>query len=147
MGPNQILLPMAQSKTKKQTVLFWGRLDKDTGFLDCVNLCQTKGYNLEIAGDGPLVSHIPAWARYHRVVSDPQKIMSQVDFVYTTGYLGLLDVYIAKKPVLYSYTNPVKKDYLQFHPMHKKPTSLCYRWAKDQTWKRLAELYLKLWQK
>lgn len=118
---------MAQLKT----ILFLGRIDPHMGYNYCVKLCRRKGWKLLTAtGDK----------------TDVPRLIKQADAVFTTGYLGMLEAYICRKPVLTSWTNPVKEDYIKMHPMYGKSSKERYQWAKRQTWDKLAATYEKLWQ-
>lgn len=117
---------------QRKTILFLGRRDLHMGYEYCRKLCHRKKWKLVVAaGDRTNVS----------------RLIKQVDAVFTTGYLGMLEAYICQKPVLTTWTNPLKEDYIKMHPMYGKTVSECYRWAKMQTWDKVTDIYEKLWQK
>lgn len=106
-------------------------MDSHMGYDDCVKLCRRRGWKLVVAaGDR----------------TDVPRLIDQADFVFTTGYLGMLEAYIRRKPVLTTWNNPIKEDYIKMHPMYGKTVPERYRWAKEQTWDKLADLYEKLWR-
>jgi len=132
---------------KKKRVLFLGRLDTDTCFETCLRYVKKIKADLIIAGDGPLRKLVPDNAIFLGWIKNVQKAIKESDIVFTTGYLGMLKTYIQRKPILIGWTNPVKEDSLKMHPMYEKNTDECFRWAKKQTWQKLADMYEKLWQK
>lgn len=148
------------NKKSANTLLFVGRLDSDTGIEDCIKLYDknknTNKLKLEVIGDGPLRKILPSEAVCHGFVTNPESYISKAKYVYTNGYLGILESLALGKPVICSYNNPVKADYINFHPMRKYlnisklPTSpkvdrRAIEWARNQTWSELANIYYKLW--
>lgn len=148
-------------------LLYLGRLDSDTGFEQCLRLYELLkpklGWKLVIAGDGPLKNLIPHDSVWLGFTHDPEKYISVSSYVFTSGYLGILEALNYGKTVLATYSNPVKKDYLQFHPQAKnmfissdyhllaniiqsKKMYIEKKWIKNQTWNKLANQYLTLWQ-
>ena len=117
---------------RRKIILFLGRMDPHMGYDYCVQLCRRQRWKLVIAsGDR----------------TDVPQLIKQADAVFTTGYLGMLEAYIRKKPVLTAWTNPVKEDYIKMHPMYGKNSTACYQWSKSQTWDKLADIYENLWKK
>lgn len=117
---------------QRKTILFLGRMEPHMGYSDCVKLCRRHNWKLIVAaGDKKNV---------------PQ-LIKQADCVFTTGYLGILESYLANKKILWSWNNPVKEDYIKMHPMYGKSLKTAHAWAKLQTWEKLADLHEKLWQK
>ncbi len=127
----------------RKKVLFLGRRDQDTGYDYCIKECRKRGWELVCA--------------YGQVV-DPIKLIKSADYVFTTGYLSILESLKLGKIVLVYYDNPLKGDYLRMHPMAKYlvfdldaiPAHLPAEpreWAKNQTWVKLADMYEKLWAK
>lgn len=128
---------------RTKNVLFLGRKDRDTGYNFFVKECIKRGWKLNCA--------------YGQVI-DPTEMIKSSDYVFTTGYLGILESFKLGKIVLCYYNNPVKKDYLLMHPMSKylvfdfdhipeKLASEPQKWAKAQTWAKLADIYEELWRK
>lgn len=119
---------MAQPKT----ILFIGRMDSHMGFADCVSLCRRQGWKLIVAAGDK--TNVP-------------QLIKQANYVFTTGYLGIVESYLANKKVFWSWNNPVKEDYIKMHPMYGKSLKTAHAWAKTQTWSKLADAYETLWQK
>ncbi len=142
------------SKSKNiYDLLFLGRLDKDTGLEECIDLwkkmSKAKKIKFAVLGDGVKKTALPKEVIYLGIVNNPQEIIAKSKVVFCTGYLGILDAFIQKKPIIWSYNNPVKKDYLNMHPMakHTRDPKTTYNWAKQQTWLNLGQLYEKIWKK
>ena len=109
----------------------------------------------------------------HGFVKDPERYIKKARFVFTSGYLSMLGALILKKITFATYDNPVKKSYLLDSPFSKyviiesDPKMLAERlisiikdptkesrrieeakkWAREQTWKRVADIYLKTWSR
>ncbi|MCL4382645.1 MAG: glycosyltransferase family 4 protein [Patescibacteria group bacterium] len=104
-------------------------------------------------------------------VSNPEKYLAKAHFAFVSSYLAILEAMAAKKPVFAVYNNPLEKDYLGLTPfsrwiiseedsekladkikqslsnpmIDKKNIEGGFNWAKDQTWEKMTNLYLKLW--
>ena len=126
---------------RSKTLLFLGRQDPDTGYRQCEKLAREHGWKL-VAIKG---------------VKDVNPAIAKADYVYAGGYLVAAEAFAAKKIVLASYDNPLKKDYWSCHPMAseigfngripQKYSQKAYKWASSQTWEKLAQLYEELWTK
>ncbi len=162
-----------KTSTKSNSLLFLGRLDKDTGFDQYLELQKVKAfheYKFVVAGDGPLRSRSTYTVDYKGFIHNTQGLVAKSSLVFATGYMSILEAFIAKKLVLSTYSNPLKGDYLLSHPMAKnivigrssgevsgvyqrltKHTinSMIeenYSWAKTQTWEKLANDYKTIWK-
>ncbi len=103
------------------------------------------------------------------------KITDQIQnsrFIFVSGYLSMLEAMIQKRLVIAVYNNPLKKDYLLDSPFRKyvdicssgndiaekiefyiknpkeeeKKIDKAYLWAKEQTWEKVVDTYINLWQ-
>lgn len=105
-------------------------------------------------------------------VRDVGKYLKQSKFVFASRYLGILEASVMKKVVFAVYDSPIKEDYLKMAPFskwmviesdpkelakkvkfffenpleEKKMVEEAYNWAREQTWEKLAEGYLRLWK-
>ncbi|MBI2031155.1 MAG: glycosyltransferase family 4 protein [Candidatus Levybacteria bacterium] len=99
--------------------------------------------------------------------------LKKSDFIFTSRYLGILEALSFQKLIFAAYNNEIKKDYLQMAPFakyisispnyrilydqinyylrHEKKRNQMidqgFEWVKNETWKKMAEAYLKLWKK
>lgn len=136
---------MAQSKA-----IFIGRDHPDTGLSEYKLVASRFKLKLDI------FTHTPNAA----------KLLPKYKYAFVSRYLTILESLSAGIPVLANYNNLIKYDYLVLSPfisfikIFQDPTdpqlNLSYdskliisgkKWAKSQTWPRLASLYEKLWQK
>ena len=160
-GATALKSKLQKRLTRRPTLLFLGRLEKDTGWRECINkyyhLKPQLRWQLIVAGDGPLKKIAPPEAHLLGSVPNPEQFIRQADYVFTSGYMGILEAFALGKPVLSHYANPLKKDYLLSHPMAKylifddnispRRSLEPQLWARKQTWSNLAATYLKLWHK
>lgn len=106
-------------------------------------------------------------------VREVYEFISDADAVFSSRYLGTLESFVFKKRVFVVYNNAIKKDCFFLSPFNKfivlendpnkiadafksfekdkdkarKITDEEYDWIKDQTWNKLTNQYLTLWNK
>jgi len=104
-------------------------------------------------------------------VKNPSKYLLASRFAFVSGYLAIIEATQAKKLIFATYSTKIKKDYLTAMPISKSiiikktPKELAdnllyflnhhreaqklinqsYSWAHKQTWEKIAQSYLKLW--
>lgn len=109
---------------------------------------------------------------FHGAVNNAQKFLPKYNLGFISRYLGILEALSAKVYVIAQYNNQIKKDYLKLSPFgewidivssadniadavlsKQKLTQKdlnnikkSQKWANAQTWERMTENYLKLWQ-
>lgn len=124
-----------------------------------------------IAGDGRYKQKFESIGKTLGFVKNLNNQIKKSDYVFASSYLTILEAMAAKKLVFAVYDNPLKEDYLTTHPAarnmiiskssseltnnfektlkdstnQKALTGLAFNWSTQQTWKRLATQYLKLW--
>lgn len=167
-------LPSKNSKPKKNTAIFIGRLDEHTGisvYAEAVTLIRKKipSFTLTVYGDGPLKDKIK---REGIIVKgfdpDADKEIQKYEYAFISRYLGILEAMAAKRLVFAHYDNPVKEDYLKMTPYkdwiipfesapqlstkilsstdYSKRIDFAYSWVKDQSWEKVTTVYLDLWK-
>ncbi len=103
--------------------------------------------------------------------SKAESYIQNYNYIFVSRYLGILEALVNKKVIFAVYNNEIKKDYLEMTPFrnfiyicedyleiarkvehlieNKKEEELMikngYRWVEKQTWEKLVNLYLKLW--
>lgn len=163
-------------KTKeKNSFLFLGRLEKDTGletFLKTLDLIQEKHkINVVFCGDGPLKNECKKYGKVKGFI-DPKKELENAEFCFVGGYLSMLEAFSYKCKVIASYENQLKKDYWLDSPfaenliIDKNPQELSekiisilknkkenakkinntYELIKSYSFEKLAKLYLEVSQ-
>lgn len=159
----------------KLKIVFIGRLSEDTGLLIYLKALQfliSKKFKIVFLGDGSLRSAAEKFGEVMGFVGNMAPYIANSHFVFTSGYLSILEALTAKKLVFAVYDNPLKRDYLKMSPFakwtisekspkqlaekvlyylrhpekEKKMVEKAYRWAKEQTWNKVVNLYLQLWQ-
>jgi glycosyltransferase involved in cell wall biosynthesis len=166
-------------------IVFVGRLEEDTGillYLRALRIIREKTgdpWELVVCGAGSLRDRVEQFAGEHGLlvhlagaVPDPLPLVQGSRFVFTSGYLSLLDAMICRRFVFSVYENPLKRDYLEMMPRARNlmeisgspeelASAFCrvlresgreaacveraYRFAAEQTWERLATAYLQLY--
>jgi glycosyltransferase involved in cell wall biosynthesis len=98
-----------------------------------------------------------------------ESVLNNYEYVFCSRYLSILESMAFKKPVFAEYNNAIKKDYLQMAPFakyisisnnaseiaqtlenyllerNKLNVEKAYDWVKTETWDKMANTYLKLW--
>jgi glycosyltransferase involved in cell wall biosynthesis len=177
--------PREEHPKEDGKIVFVGRLEEDTGILLYLRalrvLRETTGepWKLLVCGTGSLRGRVEHFARENGLdvdlagaVPDPLPHMQSGRFVFTSGYLSLLDAMICRRFVFSAYENPLKRDYLEMMPRARdlmeisgSPEELAsafcrvlrepdretacveraYRFAAGQTWDGMARTYLELY--
>ncbi len=162
-------------------IMFLGRLEEDTGIMDylkTLKILKGKNINLtmDIFGDGNLKEKARKYAKENKLsvgfkgfVPNADRYLKDYKYIFTSGYLGILEAMAVKKPVFSLYGNIMKKDYLEMAPfsefisISKNAEEVgknlekymedrnsiniqkAYDWVKIQTWENMVKIYLKLW--
>jgi len=164
--------------TKFKKIVYVGRLEEDTGlpiYLEALKMLKEKGVEFEVRflGEGEWRNEAKKFGEVVGLVEDVKKYVKEARYVFTSGYLSILEAMRGRRLVFAVYDNPLKKDYLLLSPFasilavaggaedlakevwyyfnqpeeEKKIVSAAWQWAKDQTWEKVTEIYLRLWQK
>jgi glycosyltransferase involved in cell wall biosynthesis len=161
---------------KRERCVFVGRLEKDLAIKDYLQILASvkKRYGLEIifVGDGQYAKQAKKIGRVTGFVPDIVPYLKKPVYVFSASYLTILQAMALGQPVFALYQNELKKDYLQqfpgasylniagsasdlltqFESAFRQPQSLSQtlnqgqKFAQAQTWGKLAQFYLKLWQ-
>jgi glycosyltransferase involved in cell wall biosynthesis len=133
---------------------------------------QNKNFSIDIYGRSEPPDLFPG-GKFHYAISNPKKLFLKNKFVFTSGYLSILEAMAYKRLIFSVYTNPLEKDILTMTPFAKfinisnNPESIiqkinyylshpqaeqkiitqAYQWVATKTWKNLTQQYLKLWKK
>ena len=158
-------------------IIFTGRLDQDNAlekYLPALKAIKKK-YHLPITfvGDGQLRRKAERVGKVTGMVKDLAPYLRRPAYIFAASYLTIWEAMSYGRPVFSLYHNPVKKDYLESFPGAKyisisgSAEELVSNFskaregqlpinrlignerllAKRQTWKRVAQTYLNLWQK
>ncbi|HUD10003.1 MAG TPA: glycosyltransferase family 4 protein [Patescibacteria group bacterium] len=133
--------------------------------------------SLDVYGDGVLKDESLNYSKSHNLkvnfkgfVNSASDYIKNYEYVFCSRYLGMLEAMALQKPVFTQYNNEIKKDYLQMAPfakyisitsdaalisnavenyMGKKNLEVAraYLWVKNETWEKMVNLYLRLWNR
>jgi len=111
------------AKKEKNSFLFVGRLEKDTGlsiFLEFLDILLAKNiiFSVKFCGDGPMRKLCQKYGKVLGFV-DVQKYLTNSTVCFASGYLSILEAMAYKNIVLSAYQNALKKDYLLDSPFAK----------------------------
>lgn len=169
-------LPGINKPNTKKTlnILLIGRLEKDIGiqiYRDTLRMLKEKSikFKLTACGDGSMRQDLEQYGEVLGFQGSIKKFIEKTDMVFASSYLTMLQVIQLGKPVFAAYTNPLKHDYLHDSPFDRYITisgsagelsrkiaknmpnqrllKQGVNWANSQTWDKIAEVYLQLWNK
>lgn len=175
-GVNLLKSKTYNLKPKKNSAVFIGRLDDQTGILTYLNAYKElkkefKDFEFTVLGDGEYKDRIKKDAKVLGFKKEIFNYLENNHYAFVSRYLSILEAFSAKRPVFAVYDNPIKKDYLEMTPFSKfikvaknkedlisqiknmnkkdeeKNVEGAYNWVKSQTWDNVLSIYLKLWGK
>ena len=171
-----------QSLPKKEKpiwdIIFYGRLEPDTGVKTYINAINTLSKKSKLStlfvGSGSLNNELRDFATKNGLNIEFKEFSSEVleyaarsNVAFVSGYLAVIESAAIGLNIVSVYDTPIKKDYLQMHPMSDhfavcsnendvarsylklkgKPVDKQLReWAKHQTWENIARIYLKYYK-
>jgi glycosyltransferase involved in cell wall biosynthesis len=112
------------NQSKKESALFIGRLDEQTGILTYIKAVEKikkeyPQFDFLIIGDGNYKEIIDKKAKTIGFQKNPEKYLLQFNFAFVSRYLSILEAMAAKRLVFAVYDNPIKEDYLKMTPFKK----------------------------
>lgn len=142
-------------------------------YLKALEILQSRQvpFQFQAVGDGSLRPAVEKFGTVFGFQKNTQQYVISADIVFASSYLSILEALSAKKVVFSIFENPLKKDYLINTPfskyirIHSDPKKLAddveyfwyntkerneivnsgTKWVKNQTWEKVAETYMKLW--
>jgi len=169
-----------KQKTKKK-IVFVGRLESDTGILLYLKaweifLQEHPEYQFDIYGDGRLRFEIEDIINERKIsstavkgfIENPASCYQDAEIIFTSGYLGILEAFYCKIPVITVYDNSLKEDYLRLMPgssnmmwiensvagilnamkealVDNEKVSVAFDFAEKNSWGKIKDDYYKLW--
>ena len=138
--------------------------------LDLLKQVKDIRFSIDFCGDGSLKPQCAKYGKVHGFV-DPKPYISKSRFCFASGYLTILEAMADKCVVFTGYDNDLKRDYYLDTPFSawinssNNPEELAqkivryylnsklsqnsmesgYNWVKNQTWEKLVNDYLSLW--
>jgi glycosyltransferase involved in cell wall biosynthesis len=157
-------------------VVMLSRLEEDTGFreylqgFELIHQRHPKA-RMVVLGDGSLRGWGEQFAADHQLpvafrgwVKEHLSFRSSARVVFAGGYQSILETARLGKPLVAQYNTPIKKDYLEMHPLAREMVIVsspeevaagyeralklsraeldkAAAWAREQTWEKLADQY------
>ncbi len=136
-------------RKQKNMIVFVGRLSKDTGVLQFLKwLRKNPKYKVDFVGDGEYRHECENFGVVHGFTT-PDKFLAKAEYCVPGGYLACLEAIGAKCKIKIFLNSNLKKDYWQMSPMYKfiksEDINGAYEWVKKQSWEKLTNDYMKLW--
>ena len=159
--------------SNKLSALFVGRLEKNTGILEYAKVIREirntyPDLEFTIIGAGNLSDKLTDF-KVLQPTEDIERYINKSNFLFSSGYLTILEGLVSKRNIFAVYDNPLKKDYLEMTPfknfiniadsseelakqiksqIDKTDSKIGkgYDWARKQTWGEVYSLYKKLWK-
>lgn len=112
------------NKIKKESAIFIGRLDEQTGILTYVKAVEIirkkiPNFDFLVMGDGKLKDKINKKIKILKPQDQPADYSKDYNFAFVSRYLSILEAMSAKRLVFAVYDNPLKEDYLRLAPFSK----------------------------
>jgi glycosyltransferase involved in cell wall biosynthesis len=133
-----------RNNTQKDINLFVyvGRLEKNTGLLKFLNwLKENPKYKVDFCGDGELRKRCVKFGNVHGFC-DPTPFLKKAEHCVPGGYLAALEALSFDCQIKLFWNDKIKDDYWSMSPFVKADVG---SWAKKQTWEKLSNEYLDLY--
>lgn len=165
------LTEVSLAKKEKNSLLYIGRLEKDTGlpiFLEFLSILSEKQiiFSVKFCGDGPMKNACLKYGDVLGFVENVKNYLEKSETCFAGGYLSILEAMAYKNIVLSAFDNELKKDYLLSSPFAKnivcadqaqalftkytnlknkqKLININYDLAKEYSFANLAQLYMQV---
>ncbi len=118
----------SNSSSKKNEIVFIGRLEKETGILEYIKAIKSLRdkkipLHMLVLGDGSLRKKAEAFSKKYSLgvnfkgfVKDVNKYSSNARYIFTSRFLGTLEAFALKKYVFSVYNNSIKRDCFAMSP-------------------------------
>ncbi|HUC94643.1 MAG TPA: glycosyltransferase family 4 protein [Candidatus Saccharimonadales bacterium] len=144
-GVNNVLNNKFKKLREKFNTIFIGRLSEDTGLLQFLDwLKDNPKYEVEFCGDGPLRKECEKYGTVHGF-TDPIPFYKKSEYCVPGGYLAALEALSYGCKLKLFWNNKIKEDYWKMSPFYQLKGDELKNWAKKQTWDKLADEYLDLY--
>ncbi len=126
----------------KNSIVYVGRLEENTGLLKFLDwLKENPQYQVDFCGDGDLRGQCENYGEVHGF-TDPIPYYKKAVYCTPGGYLAALEALSYGCKLKLFWNNKIKEDYWKMSPFVRKDVE---KWAKLQTWDKLADEYLNLY--
>ncbi len=129
---------------KEQRIVYIGRLEENTGLLKFLKEVKTKKTKskIDFVGDGRLRGECQKYGTVHGFVKDVAPYLIKARYCVPGGYLAALEGLSYGCELKLYWSDKVKENYWKMSPFYQKDVKV---WAKFQTWTKLANEYLGLY--
>ena len=168
-----------KERPPKWDIIFYGRLEQDTGiktYLEAFEILSKQNMDLSMAvvGSGSLEIEMKEFVTSRNLnvefMGSTDKVLEYVSMsriAFVSGYLAIIESAAIGLNIVCVYDTPIKKDYLEMHPMAKY-LKICKnplevvdafneikdkdtnpelkKWARNQTWSKIADIYVKYYE-
>ena len=120
----------------KNTIVFVGRLEKDTGLLGFLKwlVNNSQFIKIDFVGDGDLKRECEKYGKVHGF-TDPKAFLNRAEYCIPGGHLSYIEAVKYRCKIRVFADNPLKKDYWkEIQKIKKFPT-----------WDQVADEYLNLY--
>lgn len=138
-------------KKNRNRIVYVGRLEKNTGLLQFLDWLRFSSagkkkpkYKVDFCGDGPLRQECEKYGKVHGF-TDPSPFYKKAKICVPGGYLAALEALSYSCELKLFWNNQVKEDYWKMSPFYKLKGRKLKEWARQQTWEKLANEYLDLY--
>jgi glycosyltransferase involved in cell wall biosynthesis len=124
VGISNSQFPISNKIRNKNSALFIGRLDEQTGiltYIKAIKIIKKKNPNFDflIIGDGKLRNEISEKIKILKPLNNASEHFQKYNFAFGSGYLSMMEAMAVKRLVFAVYDNPLKEDYLRMAPFTK----------------------------
>ncbi|MBI5122706.1 glycosyltransferase family 4 protein [Candidatus Roizmanbacteria bacterium] len=126
--PSSMRLPrsfsVARNDAKRESAVFIGRLDEQTGILTYLKAFERlkkrlPNFKFLVIGDGRYRNLVMKKTKVLGWQKKPEKYFIDYRFAFVSRYLSILEAFATKRLVFAVFDNPVKEDYLKLSPFAK----------------------------
>lgn len=129
----------------KNRIVYVGRLEENTGLSNFLKwLDKNQNYKVDFCGDGNLQEVCKKYGKVHGFCN-PNPFYKKAKIVVPGGYLAALEALNSGCEIKLFWNNKVKEDYWKMSPFYKFKGNKLKKWAKEQTWEKLANEYINLY--
>jgi glycosyltransferase involved in cell wall biosynthesis len=170
---NGVEVPQKTSLKKKNSVVYVGRLEKNTGLEIMLQAFELlPNCKVDFYGDGELRDECKKYGVVHGFVNNPEKFVAKAHFCLAGGYLACFEAFANKAQVFVCYQNQLRRDTFLFTPFRKyitltsspvelanklqyymkhnnqskKITNEAYAWVKRYSWSKVINQYKRIWE-
>lgn len=136
------MIRIIDTRKNNKAIVYVGRLEENTGLTKFFEwLDKNTKYKVDFIGEGRLKNRCKKYGKVHGA-TNPAPFYKKAKYVVPGGYLAALEGLSANCELKLFWNDKIKKDYWQMSPFIKKDVKV---WAKKQTWEKLANEYLDLY--